>query len=84
MAPDKIAHLKAGALLAALLAVVVWLALTVGPGYAVAAGSVAMGIGVEWYQKARNEGQAEFWDAVASAAAGILGGIFYEITNATQ
>jgi hypothetical protein len=79
--PDKIMHLKLGAALAALLALIVLVALYVGPGYAVAFGAVAFGIGVELYQKIHDAGVPSLADAAASAAAGVAGGLLYELVR---
>lgn len=78
LAPDKILHLRLGVLLALLLAAVILIAQHAGPGYAVAAGSLALGVGVERYQRIRREGVPSWGDAFASAAAGIVGGLAYE------
>ncbi len=83
-APDKILHLKAGALLALLLVAIVYVALHFGPGYAVAAGSIALGVGVEVYQKIRHEGTMELLDAMASAAVGVAVGIGYQAAVAIR
>ncbi len=79
LAQDIRMHLKLGAPLALLLVAVILIAQHAGPGYAVAAGSMALGIGVELYQRIRNEGTASWPDAFASAAAGIVGGLGYEV-----
>ena len=76
--PDIRMHLKLGVPLALLLAAVVLIAQHAGPGYAVAAGSMALGIGVEVYQRIRREGVPSWGDAFASAAAGIVARLAYE------
>lgn len=79
--PDKILHLKLGALLALLLAALAWVTLRIGPGYSVALGSVALGLGVEAYQQYRREGKWELKDAAASAATGVVGGLAWELAK---
>lgn len=79
IAPDKQMHLKLGIPLSLVIALTVAVALFVGPGYAVMFGSVALGIGVEIYQKIRNEGQFEWSDAACSAAFGVCAGLWYEL-----
>lgn len=79
LAPDKLRHLKWGGGLAAALAVVVALALFVSPGWAIAGGAVLFSIGVEVYQKARNEGTASWADAAASTAPGVALGLAIEL-----
>lgn len=69
---DKRQHLAAGTGLAAVLLVVVLLALYVAPWAGLAAGAVVLAIGVELYQRARNEGNANWPDAAASALPGLL------------
>lgn len=81
LAPDKLLHLKLGIPLAVLVAAIAYIAEGVGAGYAVAFGSVAFGIGVEVYQKIRNEGAVEVLDAVCSAAAGVALGIIIEFAR---
>lgn len=75
---DKRLHLQAGALLALLLVAVALLTLHASPGLAVAAGSVAMGWGVERYQAVRRDGEASYADMTASAAPGVLAGLLFE------
>ena len=78
--PDKLMHLKLGVPLALLLTVLAYIAAHFGIGYSVAAGSVAFGIGVELYQKMRNEGTLDWMDAVCSAAAGVVLGVVIALT----
>ena len=84
LAPDKLLHLKLGAPLAALLAAVLAVAHYAGPGFAVAAGSVALGVGVELYQRLRGEGTATLADAAASAAVGVVAGLLFEVWRHSQ
>lgn len=81
---DTKMHLKLGTPLAVMLAGVLLIAHSAGPGYAVAAGSIALGIGVELYQRIRNEGVASWGDAAASAAAGVVGGLSFEAWRFAQ
>ena len=76
---DKQMHLGLGAPMALIIALASFIALNIGPGYAVMFGSIALGIGVEVYQKLRNEGQFEWADAACSSAAGVIGGLGYEL-----
>lgn len=78
LAPDKITHLKYGVPLAALVAGIGLVAVHISIGFAVAAGSLAIGVGMELNQKLRNEGKPEALDALASGAAGIIAGLLYE------
>lgn len=71
-AADKRAHMKYGAAVALCIVFVLMLAIHVSGPMALAAGSVGMGYGVEWYQKVRGEGTAEHADAWASALPGLL------------
>lgn len=80
--PDKLLHLKLGALLALLLAALAWIALAFGPGYSVAVGSVALGLGVEAYQQVRGEGKWELKDAAFTAFTGVAGGLIFEAWRA--
>lgn len=75
---DKLLHLGLGALLALLLVAVLEVARLAGPGWALALGSIALGLGVEGYQQLRGEGKWELRDAAATAAAGVLLGLAYE------
>jgi VanZ family protein len=84
LAPDKLLHLKLGVPMAIMLAVVVFVAQYAGPGFAVALGAVWLGVGVEMYQKYRNEGEASWADAAASAAAGVVAGLGYELWRYLQ
>lgn len=80
--PDKLLHLKLGALLALLLAALAWVTLRVGPGYSVALGGVLLGLGVEVYQQVRGQGTFELQDAAYSAAAGVVLGMGWELWSA--
>ena len=79
LAIDKVMHLKLGVPMAFLLVSIVLIAKNIGAGYAVAFGAVALGVGVEVYQKIRKEGTPDFWDALASAAAGLVLGLGFEL-----
>lgn len=77
---DKIKHLKGGALVALMLLAVVLLAAHVGLWAGIAAGSVAIGGGLEMYQRARKEGTPSWPDALASALPGlVLAAAFYVV-----
>jgi hypothetical protein len=78
LAPDLVRHLKWGVPLAMALAVVAVVAVHVGPGFAVALGAIALGMGLEHYQERRGEGVASVADAAASAAPGVAAGLIYE------
>lgn len=78
IAPDKMQHLVWGAGLAGLLGGVLLAARFTSPGIAIGLGQIALAVGVEWYQKKRNEGQASVADAAFTAAPGLaLGGGTY-------
>lgn len=81
--PDLITHLKWGAPLAASQAAVAYVAVHAGIGWAIALGSIALGIGVELYQRARREGTPAWDDAAASAAPGVVLGLLIEIAHLT-
>jgi uncharacterized membrane protein YfcA len=69
---DKRKHLKGGAAIAGVLLVVALLALYVSLAAAVAAGSVALSIGVELYQRWRKEGEPSWPDAITSSLPGLV------------
>jgi membrane glycosyltransferase len=79
--PDKLLHLKLGGAVALFMLAVALIAVYVGIGYAVAVGSIGLAIGVEWYQKKRNEGSAEFLDALAGSLVGVLLGVAIEVVR---
>ena len=68
---DKKLHFALG-VLAVIAAVVVSAVWQYAPGFALALASTAMGIGYEWQQKFRGEGDVSFWDAAFTAAPGFL------------
>ncbi|MFO1268540.1 MAG: hypothetical protein U1F25_13595 [Rubrivivax sp.] len=68
---DKIQHLTWGAGLALIVACTV-LAARASPALAIALASAALGVGVELYQRARNEGEPSWLDALATATPGLL------------
>ena len=76
---DKIVHLKGGALLVPFFAITLFIAFTLGAGFALAFGCAGVSGGLELYQKHRNEGTPSFWDAVASAVPGVVVGLGYEL-----
>ena len=76
--PDLRLHLKYSPALALLVLGIALVALYFGPGFAVAAGSLAIGVGMEINQKLRGEGTPAWDDALASSAAGIVAGLAYE------
>ncbi len=69
---DKLLHLQGGAIVALAMLAVAALAIYVGLWVAVAAGSVAIGVGLELYQKKRGEGVPSWPDAAASALPGLV------------
>lgn len=75
---DKLVHLKYSPALALLVFGVVLVAQHFGPGFAVAAGSLGIAAGMEYDQKLRKSGKPSPLDALAGAAAGIVGGLLYE------
>lgn len=68
---DKLMHLQGGAVVALAMLAIVLLAVYVSKPLAVAAGSVAVAIGIELYQKWRKEGDPSWPDAAASALPGL-------------
>lgn len=66
LASDKRKHLKVGCVLAIAVGVLVLLALW-KPWAAIAAGGTGACLFVEWYQRDRGNGQAEWGDLVAGA-----------------
>lgn len=68
---DKIQHLTWGAGLALVVGCTA-LVTKASPALAIALASAALGVGVELYQKARNEGEPSWLDALATAAPGLL------------
>lgn len=60
------------------LAAIVAVAHLAGPGWAVAFGSVLVGIGCEIYQRVRKEGTPSVRDAAMSAVMGVVAGVGYE------
>jgi len=75
---DKKMHLELGVPLSILLTTISIIAVFVGIGYAVMFGSIAFGIGVEVYQKIRNEGTFSWADAACSAAFGVVAGLGWD------
>jgi hypothetical protein len=69
---DKIKHLQGGAVVALAMLAVVAIAVYVSRPLAVAAGSLATAIGIELYQRWRQEGEPSWPDAVASALPGLV------------
>ena len=82
LAPDTIVHLKAGFAAAVLLGAVVAASKAFGPGWAVAAGSLALSWGLERYQAIRREGTPSDRDLIAGALPGIVLGIAVEVWRA--
>ena len=68
-------HLIGGACIALTLAALFLLLERIGPGLTLVVGSVAFGVGVEVYQRVRGEGEADFIDALLSAAPGCAAGL---------
>jgi hypothetical protein len=67
IAPDKLKHLRGGAVLALSIAALVLLGAWSLPAAIAVGGTVACGV-VEWYQRYRGQGKAEWGDLVAGAA----------------
>jgi hypothetical protein len=67
MPPDKRKHLFVGIVLAAAIAALLWLGARSIP-LAIAAGGTGACAFVEWYQRARGNGVAEWYDLLAGAA----------------
>ena len=72
LAKDKIAHVVMGLLMLGYCWVFHWVLIHGGSGPAVAFAMTAGSIGVEAYQKARNEGEPSLADAAAGSALGWL------------
>ena len=69
---DKVMHVGMGLAFAGYCAVFYLLMQRMGPGPAAAWACVAGGIMVEVYQKVRNEGTPDPWDAFATGLPGLL------------
>jgi hypothetical protein len=64
---DKMEHFKGGLLVAAWVALLVWVAASGAHAWAIAGGAMGLLIGVEVYQQRRGNGVAEVMDVVAGA-----------------
>lgn len=75
MTRDERLHLIGGICIALVLAGLLLLLPTIGPGLTLALGSAIGAVGVEVYQHVRREGDADALDAFISAAPGVLAGL---------
>lgn len=76
---DKLVHLVLGTLIAAGFSVMLLVEQYAGPGWAIAAASIGMGLGVERYQAIRHEGTPDAMDWLASSSPGTLIGLCVEL-----
>ncbi|MDP3139803.1 MAG: hypothetical protein Q8N17_26135 [Burkholderiaceae bacterium] len=72
---DEKLHLYGGIAIALVLAAMLLAMPHIGPGFALAFGSVVFGAGVEWYQHIRREGDADILDAMFSSLPGVFVGV---------
>lgn len=72
-------HLFGGVGVAACVLLVLLVAAWFGLGWAVAAGCVLVGIGIEVYQGVRKQGTPSWQGAALSAAFGTVAGVGYEL-----
>jgi hypothetical protein len=72
-------HLLGGVAVAVTIALILLIGAWFGLGWAVAAGSVMAGIGVEVYQGVRKQGTPGWADAALSAAFGVVVGVGLEL-----
>jgi hypothetical protein len=81
LTPDERLHLYGGIAIAVILAGLILLLPTIGPGLTLALGSAIGGIGVEVYQHIRKEGDADPRDAAISASPGVLAGLVWWVLS---
>lgn len=81
MTRDERLHLIGGICIALVLAGLLLLLPTIGPGLTLALGSAIGAVGVEVYQHVRREGDADALDAVLSALPGVLAGLLWWVLS---